>query len=160
VIVRPSCPYAETDCRDRLHDLAPPNRGGFNSTHIHGTHVPVEAPSTASTTVSRLAQSSEPIRHRRGRSPFVTCGEIATRRATRRRDEARSVRGSVTRDRSQPRRLRSGLTKFTRFLQCRPVTPRMRSAAFSPIMIEGALVLPLVTAGMIEASATRRPSIP
>ena len=32
----------ETDCRDRLHDLAPPNRGGFNSTHIHGTHVPVE----------------------------------------------------------------------------------------------------------------------
>jgi hypothetical protein len=28
----------ETDCRDRLHDLAPPNRGGF-STHIHGTHV-------------------------------------------------------------------------------------------------------------------------
>ena len=38
----------ETDCRDRLHDLAPPNRGGLNSTHIHGTHVPVEEPSTAS----------------------------------------------------------------------------------------------------------------
>jgi hypothetical protein len=38
----------ETDCRDRLHDLAPPNRGGFNSTHIHGTHVPAEEPSTAS----------------------------------------------------------------------------------------------------------------
>jgi hypothetical protein len=32
----------ETDCRDRLHDLAPPNRGGFNSTHIHDTHVPAE----------------------------------------------------------------------------------------------------------------------
>jgi hypothetical protein len=31
-----------------LHDLAPPNRGGLNSTHIHGTHVPVEEPSTAS----------------------------------------------------------------------------------------------------------------
>jgi hypothetical protein len=31
-----------------LHDLAPPNRRGFNSTHIHGTHVPVEEPSTAS----------------------------------------------------------------------------------------------------------------
>jgi hypothetical protein len=30
--------------------LAPPNRGGFNSTHIHGTHVPVEEPSTASGT--------------------------------------------------------------------------------------------------------------
>ena len=38
----------ETDCRDRLHDLAPPNRGGLNSTHFHGTHVPVEEPSTAS----------------------------------------------------------------------------------------------------------------
>jgi hypothetical protein len=40
----------ETDCRDRLHVLAPPNRRGFNSTHIHGTHVPVEEPSTASLT--------------------------------------------------------------------------------------------------------------
>src|SRR6266508_1932443 len=29
--------------------LAPPNRGGLNSTHIHGTSVPVEEPSTAST---------------------------------------------------------------------------------------------------------------
>jgi hypothetical protein len=28
--------------------LAPPNRGGLNSTHIHGTSVPVEEPSTAS----------------------------------------------------------------------------------------------------------------
>jgi hypothetical protein len=33
----------ETDCRDRLHDLAPPNRGALNSTHIHGTHVPVRS---------------------------------------------------------------------------------------------------------------------
>ena len=29
-------------------NLAPPNRGGLNSTHIHGTSVPVEEPSTAS----------------------------------------------------------------------------------------------------------------
>ena len=28
--------------------MPPPNRGGLNSTHIHGTHVPVEEPSTAS----------------------------------------------------------------------------------------------------------------
>src|ERR1035441_2217907 len=28
--------------------LAPPNCGGLNSPHIHGTHVPVEEPSTAS----------------------------------------------------------------------------------------------------------------
>jgi hypothetical protein len=37
-----------TDCRNLLHDLAPPNRGGLNSTHIYGTHVPVEEPSTVS----------------------------------------------------------------------------------------------------------------
>ena len=34
------------------------------------------------------------------------------------------------------------------------------SAAFSPIMIDGALVLPDVSLGMIEASATRRPAMP
>ena len=31
--------------------------------------------------------------------------------------------------------------------------------AFSPIMIVGALVLPVVTVGMTEASTTRRPEI-
>ena len=41
----------EADCRNRLHNLAPPNRGGLNSTHIHGAHAPVEEPSTASTAV-------------------------------------------------------------------------------------------------------------
>src|SRR6202040_3057649 len=33
-------------------------------------------------------------------------------------------------------------------------------AAFSPIMIDGALVLPEVSVGMTEASATRKPLIP
>jgi hypothetical protein len=33
------------------------------------------------------------------------------------------------------------------------------SAAFSPIMIDGALVLPDVSVGMIEASAIRRPAM-
>ena len=32
----------ETDCRDRLHVLAPPNCVSFNSTHVYGTRVPVE----------------------------------------------------------------------------------------------------------------------
>ena len=30
--------------------LAPPNRGHINSNHVLGTHLPVEEPSTASTT--------------------------------------------------------------------------------------------------------------
>jgi hypothetical protein len=34
------------------------------------------------------------------------------------------------------------------------------SAAFSPIMIVGALVLPPINVGMIEASTTRKPSRP
>jgi hypothetical protein len=34
------------------------------------------------------------------------------------------------------------------------------SAAFSPIMIDGALVLPDVSVGMMDASATRRPAMP
>jgi hypothetical protein len=34
------------------------------------------------------------------------------------------------------------------------------SAAFSPIMIDGAFVFPEVSVGMIDASATRNPPIP
>jgi hypothetical protein len=48
----------ETDCRDRLHDLAPPNRGSLNSAHIFGTHVPVEEPSTASEADLIVGQSA------------------------------------------------------------------------------------------------------
>lgn len=34
---------------------------------------------------------------------------------------------------------------------------KIRAAAFSPIIIDGALVLPEVSVGMVEASATRKP---
>src|SRR6202011_1051113 len=40
----------ETDCRDRLHDWLLRISEASNSTHIHGTRVPVEEPSTASGT--------------------------------------------------------------------------------------------------------------
>src|SRR5260370_41305362 len=50
-------------CRDRLSLsfawLAPLNRGSLNSAHIHGTHVPVEEPSTASGT--DLATQTHPF---------------------------------------------------------------------------------------------------
>src|SRR5262249_16740913 len=38
----------ETDCLNCLHDWLLSIVGGLNSTHFHGTHVPVEEPSTAS----------------------------------------------------------------------------------------------------------------
>ena len=37
---------------------------------------------------------------------------------------------------------------------------RIMSAAFSPIMIDGAFVFPDTISGMIDASATHKPSIP
>lgn len=37
----------ETDCRDPLHDLAPPDLWGLSSTHIHCAHAPREEPFTA-----------------------------------------------------------------------------------------------------------------
>src|SRR6185369_6894321 len=46
--------------------LAPLNRGSLNSAHIHGTDVPVEEPSTASTTEVVLIRSSRP----NGRASF------------------------------------------------------------------------------------------
>jgi hypothetical protein len=46
-------------CVEPLACLAPPNRGSFNSTHVYGTRVPVEEPSTASKAdIHRLIRSS------------------------------------------------------------------------------------------------------
>jgi len=45
----------ETNCRDRLHVWLLRTVGALNSTHIHGTSVPVEEPSTASKADKRTA---------------------------------------------------------------------------------------------------------
>src|SRR5260370_4075710 len=57
----------ETDCRYPW--LAPLNRGSLNSAHIHGTHVPVEEPSTASFPDSCIAAKQTLFDH------FVRAGE-------------------------------------------------------------------------------------
>ena len=94
-----------------------------------------------------LAGGARPARHRArlhpGRRP-----PWRRRRALRAAAQGRPV-GLINiagRDTHDPRRLLSGSGSFSTM-----------SAAFSPIMIDGALVLPDVSVGMIEASATRRP---
>src|ERR1035438_8570797 len=51
-----------------------PNRGSFNSAHIRGTHVPVEEPSTASTTdLQRLPQHVSSVLFSKITSTFSKC---------------------------------------------------------------------------------------
>src|ERR1700683_48650 len=63
----------ETDCRDRLHDLAPPIRGASAGTHFHGTHVPVEEPSTASRSDSCTAACDGNCTTRASQTPRHVC---------------------------------------------------------------------------------------
>src|ERR1700730_16419257 len=60
----------ETNGRDRLHDLAPPNRGGLNSTHIHGTHVPSGGAVHSIKSGHPSAVSRRPL----GQDFFTICG--------------------------------------------------------------------------------------
>src|SRR5215470_2578472 len=62
----------EADCRNRLHRLAPPNRGDLNSTYVHGAHAPVEEPSTASQAVIGLPPSVQ-LRYPKFRAAIGTC---------------------------------------------------------------------------------------
>jgi hypothetical protein len=55
---------------------------------------------------------------------------------------------------------RKGPVAVVAIFSVQPTAFSTMSAAFSPIMIDGALVLPDVSVGMIEASATRRPAMP
>ena len=86
----------------------------------------------------RLGQLPHQLRH--DLLPGDLVGRRLTRLASRPRDIPRSAFGP-------------------RLDHCHPAPP-IRSAAFSPIMIVAAFVLPRVTVGITEASATRRPSKP
>jgi hypothetical protein len=59
--------------------VAPLNRGSLNSAHIHGTHVPVEEPSTASVSDSCTAANSNAIRSSRQRAAEVAGAREAER---------------------------------------------------------------------------------
>ena len=79
---------------------------------------------------------------------------------------ARCRRAATSRHSNNPRRLRARSSSFSApcaeiVLSRNQAAPcsTMR-AAFSPIMIDGALVFPDVSVGMIEASATRSPEMP
>src|SRR6266496_3203162 len=50
----------ETNCRDRLHGLAPPNQVTPLATTVRGTYVPVEGPSTASDSDIKDASATPP----------------------------------------------------------------------------------------------------
>jgi hypothetical protein len=54
--------------------LAPLNRGSLNSAHIHGTDVPVEEPSTASSTEVGAAIHSSMSGLARARRCHFICG--------------------------------------------------------------------------------------
>jgi hypothetical protein len=73
----------ETDCRNRLHCWLLRIVAAFNSPRIHGTHVPVEEPSTASLPDSCSADIS-----REGEGPLAaTAGHMFYEKLTCRKTE-------------------------------------------------------------------------
>lgn len=78
---------------------------------------------------------------------------LARRRVTKARELLETVKRALEPQPPPPPPVQEGAP-------AEPEAPRTKSAAFSPIMIDGAFVLPPTMLGMIDASATRRPSMP
>ena len=98
-------------------------------------------------------RASPPLRRR---APILTCQRLSPRRrlrkAARLQEEAHGGARAFEARPAWPWEHRVAAQAALR--------PRIMSAAFSPIIAEGAWVLPLTSSGMIEASTTRRPSMP
>src|SRR5262249_12485200 len=107
--------------------------------------------------------------------PYHLAGRILDNRVGKRGDKTTTrifivvaVREWQLRERCGVRSLHRGLSRFrvgpriTRTFGSlvHQWTARIRSAAFSPIITDGALVLPPTSVGMIEASTTRSASTP
>src|SRR5947207_4606557 len=96
-------------------------------------------------------RSASPCRSRYWLEPTRSSNRLVAQRQLRGTSGRSPMRASMTR----LRRHRSFASKDGQVAAFNTM-----SAAFSPIMIDGALVLPDVSVGMIEASAIRRPTMP
>ena len=144
-------------------ELTMPMRAARRRRRLRGADRP-SAPTARRCAPRRRSRSSAPGRRtgstrrrprRSRRSPTTRASSPPTRTPTR-----RGSRACSTAPGRAERRRPADQTAAARSPARGAAAPATKSAERSPIMIDGAFVLPVATVGMIDASATRRPSTP